>query len=100
MTNYIKKITKTDLKKGILTLSHSKLELLRKYRGEEIWLEIGNDYDSKPYMLNDDNDNNLRFSGLKKWYEDRNIKIGTKIRILFDEKELYQNLHVIHLELV
>ena len=99
MNIYIKNFTKTDLRKGILTLSPKKMEALWKYRGEKIWIDDGNN-DNKPYTLNNDKDYNLRFSGLKSWYEDRKIKPEMKIKILFDEKELYQNLHVIHIEYV
>jgi hypothetical protein len=100
MTNYIKQFVSTDIRRNILTISSVKLSSLSNFRGQLIWIDDGNS-DNKPYKLNNDKDHNMRFTGLTKWYADRKeIKVGTKIKILFDETELHNNLHIIHIEYV
>ena len=97
---YEKEITKTDIERGLLVISPIELSSLSKYKGEEMWIKDGN-IDFSPYLLYNDKDkNNLRFGGLKEWYHARKIRSGTKINIFFNENEIENNLHVIHIEYI
>ena len=95
----LKKIKKTDLEYGLLILSAKELEPLLKYKGKKVWIKDNLGCQSFS-ISNDTNENSLRISGLTEWYKNRNLSYGTEICIRFDEEELFENLHIIHIEYI
>ena len=92
----LKEIKHIDIEKGMMYLTKPFTPLC-KLKGKEVWINDG--LDCKAFRIsNDASKYNLRFCGLKNWYKERNIQSGTKINIIFDESEIFENLHIIHIE--
>jgi hypothetical protein len=95
----LKIITEADLEYGLLTLSPKKFEDLCKYKGRQIWIK--DNLGCESFLLgNDSNENTLRFRRLKKWYSGRNIEVGTKLNIVFNENELLEGQAVLQIQYV
>ena len=87
-------ITGTDLKSNILVLSPLDMKALCQYKGQKLWIKDSMGCELF-HLCNDNDPNALRFSGLKKWYGNRNIIEGTKLQISFDEDRLILNIEYV-----
>ena len=98
--NKIVEVTKiidfTDLERGILNLSSQKIESLYKYKGQKLLIKDNLGCESF-HLINDSSEKLLRFSGLTKWYRNRNIEQGTELIIIFDEKASLEGQHIIQI---
>jgi len=92
----LKVITKTDLEKGILVLSPKKFAPLCKLKGHQVWIKDDLGYELFS-ISNDTDEKNLRFTGLKSWYQDRNTKVHSHVIITYNDGELYEKNPVIYI---
>ena len=93
----LKVITATDLDRGILVLSPKRFTPLCKLKGQQVWIK--DNFGQELFTISNDTDEkNLRFTGVKSWYQSRNIKVYSQIIITYNDGELLEKSPVIYVD--